>query len=175
MVEDPQGNLQKILAEPGNDYHQQRYNELRLLEHSRLMEIIEQSNGDFLREQAVEVTPERLKMMADYCLDEFMDIRDVCADFIEMIHHIRDYAATVSVECNIHVMFEEEAVDRILQKSSLTVSSVNDKCQEIFTALDYGLRLIAQKRIDGEIIIPAEGVETPDTFINEVLDENFKL
>ncbi len=175
IVEDPQGSLVAVLAEAGNDYHKRRSHELRLAEHERLVAIIEKSNGDFLREQAVEITPARLSMMASYCLDEFMDVRDVCADFIEMIHHIRDYAATVSVDCNIHVIFDEAAVDLILQKSRFTVSSVNEVCEQIFTALDYGLRLIGQKRIDGELVIPVEGVERPDTFINQVLDENFKL
>ncbi len=175
MVEDPQGGLGKMLNGQGNDFHQRRYNELRMIEYDRLVVIIERTNGDFLREQAVEITAARLNMMASYCLDEFMDVRDVCAEFVEMIHHIRDYAATVSVDCNINVIFDDQAIDLILQKSRLTVSSVNGVCQEIFTSLDYGLRLIGQKRIDGELVIPVEGVEAPDTFINAVLDENFKL
>lgn len=175
MVEDPQGGLIKMLNKQGNDFHKRRYNELRIMEYGRLVEIIERSNGDFLREQAVEITVARLNMMASYCLDEFMDVRDVCVHFVEMIHHIRDYAATVSVDCNINVIFDEAAVDRILQISRLTVSSVSDVCKGIFTSLDYGLRLIGQKRIDGELVIPVEGVDTPDTYINAVLDENFKL
>ncbi len=175
IVEDPQGGLVKMLAEQGNGYHKRRYNELRLLEYARLVEIIERSNGDFLREHAVEITASRLNMMASYCLEEFMDVRDVCADFVEMIHHIRDYAATVSVDCNINIIFDEAAVDLILQKSRLTISSVDEVCLKMFAYLDYGLRLIGQKRNDGELIIPVEGVESPETFINEVLDENFKL
>jgi hypothetical protein len=175
FVEDPQGSLVTMLDATSNGYHLRRYHELRLLDHARLVDIIEQSNGDFLREQAVDTTSERINMMASYCLDEFMDVRDVCTDFVEMIHHIRDYAATVSVDCNINVILDDNAVDLILQKSRLTVSSVNEVCQKIFTVLDYGLRLIGQKRLDGELVIPVEGVESPETFINKVLDDNFKL
>lgn len=175
MVEDPVAALSEMLASQESDYHQQRYNELRLQEHACLVENIEASNGDFLREEGVEITPERLEMMASYCLEEFVDVRDACQDFIEMIHHIRDYAATVSVDCNINIFFEEAAIDRLMAKSRLTISSVNEVCQDVFAALDYGLRLIGQKRLDGELIIPVEGVESPETFINEVLDENFKL
>ncbi len=175
MVEDPVGALEEMLAAQDSDFHRQRYNELRSQEHDRLVEIIASSNGEFLREEGVEITPARLDMMASYCLDEYMDVRDACQDFIEMINHIRDYAATVSVECNINVFFEEAAIDRLLVKSRLTISSVNMVCQEVFEALDYGLRLIGQKRLDGELIIPVEGVESPDSFINDVLDENFKL
>lgn len=121
------------------------------------------------------LTAERLNMMADYCLTEFLDVREVCHDFVEMILHIRDYAATVSDESNFTVLFAEAAIDRILQKSKLTISSVNAVCETIFVSLDYGLRLIAQKKIDGELLIPVAGVDDPDGFINDLLDENFKL
>jgi endopeptidase Clp ATP-binding regulatory subunit ClpX len=175
MVADPQAGLARVLAEGEGDAHRRRFWELRLRDHGRLVTIIEQSNGAFLREQEVELTAARLDMMAGACLDEFMDVRDVCADFVEMIRHIRDYAATVSMDCNIQVTFAEEAIDRLLQKSRLTVSSVNEVCQQIFNVLDYGLRLIGQKRLDGELVIPVEGVVTPERFINKVLDESFKL
>ncbi|PLX49016.1 MAG: AAA family ATPase [Desulfobulbaceae bacterium] len=175
MVEDPYTGLAAMLAEQEHDYHEQRYEELRRQKHADLVEIIANSNGDYLQEEGVALTAERLNMMADYCLTEFLDVREVCHDFVEMILHIRDYAATVSDESNFTVLFAEAAIDRILQKSKLTISSVNAVCETIFVSLDYGLRLIAQKKIDGELLIPVAGVDDPDGFINDLLDENFKL
>lgn len=175
MVEDPHGGLLTMLKETGSDYHRRRSEALRLAEFARLVEVIEHTHGDFLREQAVEITPTRLNMMAAHCLDALMDVRDVCADFSEMIHHIRDYAATVSVDCDIHVILAEAAIDRILQKSRLTIPSVNQVCQEIFTTLDYGLRLMGQKNIDVELVMPVAAVDSPATFIDAVLDEHFQL
>jgi len=66
-------------------------------------------------------------------------------------------------------------MDRILSLSNRTLASVNDICETVFASLDYGLRLLGQKRDDNQVVIPAYGVDEPDSFIADTLDESYKL
>ncbi len=177
LVADPQGTLAAILSakDSPSQRHKQRYNELRGFEFGRLQEVLEHSHASHLLEHDIELTGQRINLMVNLCLDEILDIHDVCDEFIILIDYIRDYAITASEECNLNITFEEEAIDRILAMSSLTLESVSEICEKMFMALDYGLRLIGQKSDSNAMIIPVSGVESPEQFINETLDESFKL
>jgi endopeptidase Clp ATP-binding regulatory subunit ClpX len=177
LVDDPQAFLAKLLA--GKTLaakHKKRYLELREQEFIRMDEVLLSSHAEYLLEHGiVEITEQRISLMLNLCQDEILDIHDVCDEFIILIDYIRDYAATASEECNINITFEEEAIDRILEMSNLTLGSVSAICEKMFTALDYGLRLMGQKTEHGEMIIPVSGVEKPAQFINDTLDESYKL
>ncbi len=176
LIDDPARVLAKLLAgKTLGAKHKKRYGELRREEYDRMQQVLHASHGPYLQEHGIELTEQRMDLMINLCQDEILDMGDVCDEFIILVDYIRDYASTASGECNINITFEEEAIDRILAMSNLSLESVSDICQKMFTALDYGLRLIGQKNENGQMIIPVSGVNTPEQFINETLDENFKL
>jgi endopeptidase Clp ATP-binding regulatory subunit ClpX len=176
LVHHPRETLEKLLAgKTQAAKHKKRYEELRQEEYDRIEEVLLSTHSSYLFEHGLQLTDQRIQLMINLAQDEILDIRDVCDEFIILVDYIRDYGMTASEECNINITFEEEAIDRILSLSSLTLDSVSTICEKMFTALDYGLRLIGQKTENGEMIIPVSGVETPEKFINETLDENFKL
>ena len=176
LVQNPQTTLEQLLVDKTQDAkHKKRYEQLRQDEYERIEQVLLSSHSSCLLEHGVDLTEQRMQMMIHLTQDEILDIRDVCDEFIILVDYIRDYALTASEECNINITFEEEAIDRILSMSSLTLDSVSTICEKMFIALDYGLRLIGQKIENGAMIIPVSGVETPEKFINKTLDENFKL
>lgn len=175
-IQDPDTALQKLLATPAQaKSHEKRYGVLRAQEFLRLQDVLISKHGPYLTEHDVALTEQRIQLMVNLCQDEILDIRDVCDEMIILVDYIRDYAVTASAECNINITFEEEAIDRILTMSRLTLESVSAICEKMFIALDYGLRLIGQKSDNGEMVIPVSGVVSPEQFINETLDERFKL
>jgi len=176
LTADPAGYLARLLSDLELVIrHENRFAEIHATELADLQEFIQLHHGSYLHFHDAAPTKARVKMIAQHCQEELLDVRDGCADFVDFIQHIHDYADTASEECGINVTFDEEAMDRILSLSNRTLASVNDICETVFASLDYGLRLLGQKRDDNQVVIPAYGVDEPDSFIADTLDESYKL
>ncbi len=176
LIQDPVSTLAELLASKAQaEFHEKRYGILRAQEFERIQDVLTAKHDLYLKEHNVTLTEQRIQLMVNFCQDEILDIRDVCDEIIILVDYIRDYAITASAECNINITFTEEAMDRILAVSCFTLESVSKICEKMFTALDYGLRLIGQKSEHGEMIITVSGVDNPAQFISETLDKRFKL
>ncbi len=57
----------------------------------------------------------------------------------------------------------------------ITMKYIDSVCIEILTALEYGLRLMTHKKHVENVQIPSCGVEDPEQFINDLVEETFKV
>jgi hypothetical protein len=174
MVADPAGELERLLADPDLQQEQQNmYETLSRNEHLRLVDFIEKKYESYLADRDITPTPARLGMMASCCRRENLDPRHVCEEFADFIDHIRQCAEMTSDECDIPVVFSDEAIDRLLEVEPLNLDTLNDKCEAVLNSFEYGLRLLSQKTDISKVVVSAEGIDTPEKFINDLVSENF--
>jgi ATP-dependent Clp protease ATP-binding subunit ClpX len=176
MVHQPRQELGKLLHDPAmREYHRERYQQLLLLEHERLMEFILRIRGRYLEERDVLPTPERLRLMANHCQQKNMDPGDVCEFFIDLVKQIRQCAQNISGKCGLTVSFSDEAIDRILTKEPRSMRNIKVFCEALLEVFEYGLRLLSQKKGYSEVVIQAAGIDAPEQFINGLVERSFKL
>ncbi|MEJ2032241.1 MAG: AAA family ATPase [Deltaproteobacteria bacterium] len=176
MVHQPQQELEKMLGEQNRCvYHQECYEALIRKEHDRLTEFILRTRGSYLEERQVLPTPERLALMATHCQEENVDPGDVCDFFIDLVKQVHQCAERISGKCGLRVAFSDEAVDRILAKQPRSIRNIRVYCESLFDVFEYGMRLLSQKKGFNKVIIPAEGVDAPELFINRLVEQSFKL
>ena len=46
-------------------------------------------------------------------------------------------------------------------------------CEQVVKICEYGLRLLAQKKGVHQVEITAEGIDNPEKFINELVEQSF--
>jgi hypothetical protein len=176
MVHDPKAVLELLLKDKKmQNAHQKRYEELKREEFARLMDFILASMGNYLEEHGILSTPTRLELMARQSQEQDADPRDICDLFVELIWTIQDCAEAASQKSGIKVVFSEEAIDRLLAKEPRQIDTLNSFCEEVLGFMEYGLRLMSQKRGITKVVIPAEGVDMPEKFINSLVAETFKV
>jgi ATP-dependent Clp protease ATP-binding subunit ClpX len=176
VVHRPQQELDRLLNEPGRRaFHRERYEALARTEHERLTDFILRTRGPYLEEREVLPTPERLALMATHCQQENMDPGDVCDFFIDLVKQVRQCAENISAKCSLRVVFSDEAIDRILAKQPCSVRNIRVFCESLLDVFEYGLRLLSQKKGFNKVIIPAEGIDAPELFINGLVEQSFKL
>ena len=176
MVRNPKAELVRLLDDPAcQALHKERYEVLEHVEYKRLVDFILERMGDYLETNAVLATPSRLAMMAKQAQAEDLDPREVCDQFIRLVERILDCAKKISEKCGVTVTFSDDAIDRILAKEPRDEATINQTCDAILQAMEYGLRLLSQKKEIAEVVIPAEGIETPDKFINALVSKAFKV
>jgi len=176
LVADPVGELARLLADPQcQDFHCQRWHELAEEEVRATAERILLQQGDYLARREVAATPARLRLMAERCQADNLEQREVCDIFVDRLYEIRQAAADLSQRCGIKVSFSEEAIDHILSRQPLTMEANVAFCEELSAAFEYGLRLLSEKKGIAEVVVTAEGVDAPSTFINNLVSSKFQL
>ena len=174
MVADPDGELKRLLAD--SELGREQYDLYKTLwrqEHLRLVDFITSKYSNYLTSRDIVPTPARLGLMASCCQLENIDPRNICEEYVDFIEHIRQCAEMTSDECEIPVIFSEEAVDRLLEIEPLNLDTLNDKCEAVLSSFEYGLRLLGQKTDISKVVVPVEGIDAPEKFINDVVSENF--
>ncbi len=174
MVADPEGGLKRLLSVPdGRREQEELYRDLELREYSGLISFIKRKHSSYLLSRDVVPTEARLAMMATCCQRENLDPRHVCGEFADYVEHIRQCAEMTSDECEIPVVFNDEAIDRLLDIEPLNLDTLNDKCETALSSLEYGLRLLSQKTDIDKVLVTAQGVDDPKKFINDIISEYF--
>ena len=74
----------------------------------------------------------------------------------------------------IQLSFNEEAVQRIAEKTSETRQSVIDFCDTLFRDYQHGLNLLQKVPELGQLEVNAKGVDDPGTAIERWIRENYK-
>jgi hypothetical protein len=113
--------------------------------------------------------------MAKESQDQDMDPREVCDTFIRLVQAIHGSEAEISEKCGLKVIFSEEAVDRLLSREPRNLETIQSACARILQAMEYGLRLMGQKKGVAQVVVPKEGVDMPERYINTLVGETFKI
>ena len=176
MVRSPAVVLERLLADAAVQAdHRARFEALQTQEYERLTTFILKRMGNYLEDHQVLTTPKRLQLMAKESQDHDVDPREVCDAFIGLIQAIHSSEAEISEKCGIKVSFSEEAVDRLLTREPRTLEAIQTSCARILQAMEYGLRLMGQKKGVAQVVVPKEGVDTPERYINTLVGETFKV
>jgi len=176
MVGDPGGELARLLMDPGfQEQQRRRYEELKQVEFQRLQDFFLSKMGGYLEAHGVLPTPSRLMLMAKAAQSEDLDPREICDQFIELAATIWEQAAEVGAACGIKIRFDEDAVDRLLAREPRSQETVRSSVDSVLKVMEYGLRLLSQKKGIDEVVITAEGVNAPEQFINRLVSRAFKV
>ncbi len=176
LVADPAEELAMLLKrEETQQQHRSRYHELVADEFERIVRFVRDKQERLLSSHGVSPSERRIEMIALRCQEEILDPRDVCNGFIALIRLVGQYAQHVSEENGLVISFDDEALDRLVAREGWNETAVVERCEVIFRAFEYGLKLIRQKKEVLEVRITVKGVETPDLFINDLVTEIFRL
>ncbi len=176
MVRSPGVVLERLLADPGVQAdHRARFEALQAVEFERLTSFILKRMGNYLEDHQVLATPKRLQLMAKESQDQDVDPREVCDGFIRLIQAVHGSEAEISEKCGVQVNFNDEAVDQLLTREPRTLADIQAACAHIFQAMEYGLRLMGQKKGVSRVVVPKEGVDMPERYINTLVGEAFKI
>lgn len=174
MVNNPKTELEKLLRDPEQiNFHREHYDVLAQGEYDRYIDFIQRTLGEYLENHDVLPTPARLGLIAKKCQTDNLDPHDVCDIFIKLVKVVIECAESISSKCGIRVSFGEDAIDRILASQPLDEEMIKKLCEKLLHAFEYGLRLLSQKKEVKHVVVPVEGIDSPDQFIDKLVSESF--
>ncbi|MBU0480888.1 MAG: AAA family ATPase [Proteobacteria bacterium] len=175
MVKDPKGSLAALLGDPDlKASHRERYQVLAAAEYDKLVAFLKASRADCFLRPEISVSEERFRIMARMCQNDNLDSNDACEMLLDLVSYIWECEGEYSHD-GFSVSFSEEAIDRILARLPRNRKAVKAICDGVVKTCEYGLRLLSQKKDVHEVVIPAEGIDDPEKFINALVENKFKL
>jgi hypothetical protein len=155
-------------------FHQKQYNVLTAKERERLIDYIKRSRESFWTANGVAATEIRLELVARHCQEEVVEITEGLDFVMKLMRHISSCAKTISDKSGLNVSFSDEATDWILSHKPLKPEAIQMLCDKLLRTFEYGFGLLSQKKHITDVVIPIDGLEFPEKFINNLVAQSFR-
>lgn len=174
MVEDPAGELAKLLADPENAEREAGFQRLVDEEKRDLEDFIRKKEREFREKYGISFSDERIGLITRRVIDQRTDAGSVIEQVVAMQHVVRDFMRSFYNRTDIQIDFTDEAIDHLVTKAWEKGTEPLSLLKESFQNYDHGLRLIKERTGKREFVIPAQGVDNPDYFLNVMIRETYK-
>ncbi len=169
MVDDPEGELKRLLKDPDNPERKKIYNAILEQEREKLIIEFRDKYNQIWQKEGLNLTQSRLELMAKLCQREDLKPDEANERVIFWVQQIKSYENTFYKRCGINIAFDDRAIDEILVQSANGESNLYSQCERLCNILEYGLSLVRDKTGINEFEIPIEAIKNPELYINSLI------
>ena len=174
MVDDPAGELKKILDHPDNPGQEEAFRRLLAEEEKNLEELLRQKATEWQERYGIRLSEQRIQLITRRSAETQTDV-DGAVEEIRAIHEAaREFAEKFSRRNDLEMSFTEEAIDRLVETVWKERLDPADYLGRSFQNYEHGLKLIREKTGKREFLISAEGMENPEQFLNGMIQETYR-
>jgi len=174
MVDDPQGELAKVLAGGDEAETVTHFERVALEEKNTVKELIRKRQKDFLTRYGVIFGDRRIDLVASQVIHKALDIQSVYEEAIGIASQIHEYERQFIERHNIQIEFDEGAVDRITELVLDEAVEVSAICERFSQNYEHGLKLIRDKTGMREFVLTRDAVDEPEDFLNRLIQETYR-
>jgi len=173
MVEDPEGELEKLLNMDQDEALLARFEVLANGEKDVIKEIINRREGEFLRKHGMVVRDGRVDLIADKVVDQGFDIDAVYEEILTIERQIRGYEESFHKKHGIEIEFDERAIAKLTELAMKEGNNTGAICQGLTENFEHGFKLIRDRTGQSRFVITGEAVEDPQGYLNNVIKETY--
>jgi hypothetical protein len=85
----------------------------------------------------------------------------------------RQFAEKFSSQHGLEIVFDEDAVRRLVERAQVERMTMSDLCAHLFKDYQFGLNLIKKNTGQTRFVINAEAVDVPDKFLSELVVQSY--
>jgi endopeptidase Clp ATP-binding regulatory subunit ClpX len=173
MVEDPEGELEKLLNMPQDEALLARFEVLAGQEKDVIKEIIKRREGELLRKYGMVVCDERFDLIADRVIDKGFDIDTIYEEILIIERQIRDYEESFYKKHGIGIEFDESAIAKLTELALEEGNNTEGICQGLTENFEHGFKLIRDRTGQSRFVLTGEAVDDPQGYLNKVIKETY--
>ena len=174
MVDDPAGELKKILDHADDPGQEKAFQDLLAEEEKNLEALLRQRAGEWQERYGLRFSDERIKLITRRSVETQTDV-DGAVEEIQAIHQTaREFAEKFSRRNDLEMSFTEGAIDRLVEKVWKEGLDPAEHLGRSFQNYEHGLKLIREKTGKRKFSISAEGMENPEQFLNGLIQETYR-
>ena len=174
MVDNPDGELHKILIHPDDPEREAAFQYLLTEEEACLERYIRDKLHDWQKSYGTNFSDARIKLIIRHTLEQQTDM-EVTIEEIQAIQQVvQDFTTKFSTRNELEISFTDEAIDCLAEKIWKEPQDLSAYLRLALQNYDHGLKLIREKTGKRQFIIPVEGVENPEQFLNGLIQEAYR-
>jgi ATP-dependent Clp protease ATP-binding subunit ClpX len=174
LVEHPQEELERLLADPEDSDRRARFSQAAVKERDILKESIRRREPELLHRYHLPLTEARVELLAELYHHWDCDLKTALEDLARLHDQVRRFAEKFLDNHGIELHFEPDAMDEILQQAVARDTSALAVCQEMAKDLEYALKLVRDRTSQDQFILTREALCDLDAYLNRVIRENYQ-
>jgi ATP-dependent Clp protease ATP-binding subunit ClpA len=174
MVDDPVGELQKLLQNPEDPNQEDLFNQLLVEEERELEKSLRKKEVEFQQRYGIKFSDRRIKIITKRIVEERLDLDSIVEELLAVYKEARDFEQSFTFRNNIKLSFNEEAIDCLVEKVWDEGVELNNYLKQSFQNYEHGLKLINEKTRKYEFSIPPNGIENPEEYLNDLIRETYR-
>jgi hypothetical protein len=174
MVNDPAGELRKLLQNPEDPEREALFKKLLAEEESALESSIREKCLEFPERYGITFSDQRIKLISRRVVEERKDLDSVVVEVLAVYHSARNFEQDFSSRNEVKLTFTEEAIDRLIEVVWDRNVDAEVFLEQTFQNYEHGLKLIRKKTGKKEFSISACCIDEPENYLNELIRESYK-
>jgi endopeptidase Clp ATP-binding regulatory subunit ClpX len=174
VIEDPEGELIKLLANPDDPEIKQRFQAIAAQELQLLKDSVWRREKEFWRRYQMPLTDYRVELMVDQYHRWDCDLLTAFDEIYRLYEQVRRFEEKFYRLHHIQLSFDQEAVDEILKKALAAGTTSLVICEGISKDLEYALKLVRDKSSQDSFLLTKEALEDLDGFLNRLFQESIR-
>ena len=172
MVEDPKGELEKVLSARQDESMMARFETLVTEEKEAIKGIIKRREEELFRKYGMAIRDRRLDCVADRVVDEGFDLETIYEEVVSIEQRIRDYEASFNKKHGIEIEFDEGALLK-LTELALDGKNVTAICQRLTEDFEHGFTLVRDRSGQSRFVLTGDAVDDPEGYLNKLIKETY--
>jgi len=174
MVDDPAGELKKLLENPEDPGREALFRHLLEEEEKEFKNSIRKKEREFRERYGISLSDQRIELITQRTVERRTDVNAVMEEVLAVEQAARDFERIFSSRNEVQITFTEAAIDRLVEKCWEEGLEPVPFLKQSLQNYEHGLKLIKEKTGRREFPIPAEGVENPENYLNGLIRETYK-
>ncbi len=171
MVEDPEGELKKLLQDPSHPELLVKFEALLAKERTELKESIRSRESELKNRYGMFFQEGRIDVVANRMIEKGFDVNTVFEEVVEIQRQIEEFEKTFQNRHGIFLRFNEGAMDRITELALEKDGDGTAICTRMLKDCEHGLRLVRDRIGQREFVISREAVDHPEVYLNQMICE----
>lgn len=174
IVEDPVGELEKLLQNPEDPERENQFQRLLAKEVEGVEKHLRQKRTELQDCFGIHFTDPRIELITRRAVEKQMEV-DVVIEEVRGIHRaVADFENSFLDRNGLILRFDDEAIDRLVGKVWEEGLDPAAHLRTSFQNYEHGLKLIYERTGKKEFSVSASGIENPEYDLNRLIRETYQ-
>ncbi len=174
MVTQPQEELDRLLANPGDPARRERYAQAGRKEQELLRESIWRRQQEILIQHQLPLTETRVEMLVSLYFHFDGDLKAALTAMGNLHQQVRQFEERFQEDHDLTLHFEDDAVDGILEEALDREVPALSVCQNLAEDLEHALKLVRDRTSQDSFLLTREAIDNLDAYLNQVIRDYYQ-
>lgn len=174
LVDDPEGELRALRAEPDDPKRVKRFEEGAAQEIEDIKHFISEKAKEQYRIHGFEINDQRIALAAKIYMKKTCDVNTAFQDLMDMYQEIKTEEAALPDKVEVLITFDESAIDELIKRAIETDEPAGTLALQLAKKLEYGLKLVKDRSGMESFVINKEAVTDMERYINNLVKNYYR-